>query len=114
MKEKQTLPVAPLNMDFGWGLEGDRVAILPLDAETKTKGGIIIPDTAQEKPRKGHIGQLGYEITENEDGTKDRKCKFFVGQLIQFGKYAGSEIEGEDGREYLVMRLHDILAYKPK
>ena len=110
MEEKEIKP-----MNFGWELEGDRIAISRVSDEKVSKGGIIIPDTAVEKANEGIIAAMGNEIT-HDDVTGYRKgyCPFFIGQRIKFGKYAGSEITGEDGEEYLIMRKHDILAYKPK
>jgi chaperonin GroES len=98
--------------NFGFELEGDRIAIKRAESETKTKGGIIIPDTAKEKPFKGILIQMGDDIWRNEQGMKKSGCPYFIGQPMQFGKYAGSEVEGEDGEEYLIMREHDILMYK--
>lgn len=107
-------PTAP-EMNYGWELPGDRIAILRCNEEEKTPGGIIIPDIAKEKPFKGWIAALGDEIgIDPETGSKKRNCPWFIGQLCMFGKYAGSEIIGEDGEEYLIMREHDILSYKPK
>lgn len=101
-------------MDYGWSIPQDKIAIFPLDAEEKTQGGIIIPDSVQEKPKAGYIAALGPDVTLNEDGTIDRSNPFFVGQLIRYGKYAGSEMMGVDGNEYIVMRANDILDYQPK
>ena len=84
----------------------DRILVKRLDEEEKTKGGIIIPDTAKEKPQEGEVVAVGGgKILEN--GTKvpmDVK----VGDKIIFGKYAGSEIK-VDGKEYLIMREEDVL-----
>ena len=101
-------------MNYGWQLQGDRIAVLRMEAETKTAGGIIIPDTAKEKPIRGYIAALGDAITQDESGMRKAGIPYFIGQVIYFGKYAGSEVDGEDGKEYLIMREHDILAYKPK
>ena len=101
--------------NFGWDLNGDRIAIKRIDDEKISKGGIIIPDTAVEKANEGILVALGDEITHDiETGMKKGYCKYFVGQRIKFGKYAGSEVTGDDGEEYLIMREHDILASKPK
>ena len=93
-----------------WPLRGDRVMIYVHEGEKVSKGGIIIPETAQEKPRKGTIVNLGPgEIM--PDGTYQnaniRDLK--VGQTVWHGKYAGSEFDWE-GSEFLIMRENDILS----
>ena len=80
----------------------DRVLIKPAPAEEKTIGGIIIPDTAKEKPLKGEVVAAG-------NGTKDEAMVVKVGDTVLYGKYAGQELEFE-GEKYLVMRQSDILA----
>ena len=80
----------------------DRVLIEPSAAETKTASGIIIPDTAQEKPQKGKVVAVGPGTTENPITLK-------VGDLILYGKYSGTELKYE-GNDYLIMREADILA----
>ena len=80
----------------------DRVLVEPLEAEMKTASGIIIPDSAKEKPQKGTIVAAG-------PGTKDEKMEVKVGDVVLYGKYAGTEIS-VDGKEYLIMRQSDILA----
>ena len=80
----------------------DRVLILPAPAEEKTIGGIIIPDTAKEKPLKGEVIAIG-------NGTKDEEMVVKVGDTVLYGKYAGTELELEGGK-YLIMRQSDILA----
>ena len=80
----------------------DRVLIEPLEAETKTASGIIIPDTAKEKPQKGTVVAVG-------PGTKDEPLTVKVGDTVLYGKYAGTELKLE-GTEYLMMRESDILA----
>ena len=80
----------------------DRVLILPAPAEEKTIGGIIIPDTAKEKPLKGEVIAVG-------NGTKDEEMVVKTGDNVLYGKYAGTEIDF-DGEKYLIMRQSDILA----
>lgn len=70
------------------------------EAETKTSSGIIIPDTAKEKPQKGKVIAVG-------DGVKDKPVTVKVGDNVLYGKYAGTEIN-IDGTEYLIMRNSDI------
>ena len=80
----------------------DRVLIEPAAAETKTIGGIIIPDTAKEKPLQGTIVAVG-------QGTKDEEMILKEGDKVLYGKYAGTEIEHE-GKKYLIMRQSDVVA----
>ncbi len=80
----------------------DRVLIEPAAAEEKTIGGIIIPDTAKEKPLQGKVVAAG-------NGTKDEEMVVKAGDTVLYGKYAGTELE-YDGTKYLVMRQSDILA----
>lgn len=80
----------------------DRVLIEPAPAETKTVGGIIIPDTAKEKPLQGKVVAVG-------TGTKDEEMVLKVGDEVLYGKYAGTEIEHE-GCKYLIMRQSDVVA----
>ena len=80
----------------------DRVLILPAPAEEKTIGGIIIPDTAKEKPLQGRVVAVG-------NGTKDEEMVVKVGDEVLYGKYSGTELEFE-GTKYLIMRQSDVLA----
>lgn len=80
----------------------DRVLVKPAAAEEKTISGIIIPDSAKEKPLKGEVLAVG-------SGTKDEKMEVAVGNTVLYGKYAGTELEWE-GEKYLIMRQSDILA----
>ena len=80
----------------------DRVLVEPAAAEQKTAGGIIIPDTAKEKPQKGTVVAIG-------NGKKDEPLTVKVGDQVLYGKYSGTEIS-VDGKDYLIMRESDILA----
>ncbi len=80
----------------------DRVIVEPAPAEEKTASGIIIPDTAKEKPMKGKVVAVG-------SGKKDEPMTVKVGDHVLYGKYAGTEIQ-IDGKEYLIMRESDIYA----
>ena len=80
----------------------DRVLVLPAPAEEKTIGGIIIPDSAKEKPLKGKVIAIG-------NGTKDEEMVVKPDDTVLYGKYAGTEIES-DGEKYLIMKQSDILA----
>ncbi len=80
----------------------DRVLVEPAAAETKTSGGIIIPDTAKEKPQRGTVIAVG-------PGKKDEPLTVKVGDQILYGKYGGTDIT-IDGKDYLIMRESDIYA----
>jgi len=80
----------------------DRVIVKPAAAEEKTAGGIIIPDTAKEKPQRGTVMAAG-------PGKKDEPMTVKSGDTILYGKYAGTEVSFE-GEDYLIMRESDILA----
>lgn len=93
IKTIRTMNIKPL---------ADRVLIEPAPAETKTVGGIIIPDTAKEKPLKGTVVAVG-------NGSKDEEMVLKVGDQVLYGKYAGTELE-LDGAKYLIMRQSDVVA----
>ncbi|MFY8020391.1 MAG: co-chaperone GroES [Bacteroidia bacterium] len=80
----------------------DRVLVEPATAEEKTAGGIIIPDTAKEKPQRGTVVAVG-------NGKKDEPLTVKAGDTVLYGKYAGTEISIE-GKDYLIMRESDIFA----
>ena len=80
----------------------DRVIVEPAAAETTTASGIIIPDTAQEKPQKGTVAAVG-------PGKKDEPITVNVGDTVLYGKYSGTEFKYE-GADYLIMREADIMA----
>ncbi|MCQ2342774.1 MAG: co-chaperone GroES [Paludibacteraceae bacterium] len=80
----------------------DRVLVRPVAAETKTAAGIIIPDSAKEKPLKGEVIAVG-------QGTKDEQMILKAGDTVLYGKYAGTEIE-IDNEKLLIMRQSDVLA----
>jgi len=80
----------------------DRVLVQPMEAESKTASGLIIPDTAKEKPQKGTVVAVG-------PGTKDEEMQVKVGDVVLYGKYSGTELN-VDGIDYLMMRQSDILA----
>jgi chaperonin GroES len=84
----------------------DRVIVKRIEEEEKSKGGIIIPDTAKEKPQEGKVVAVG-KGKANEDG-KITPLDVKVNDLILFGKYSGTEIN-IDGEEHLIMREEDIL-----
>jgi chaperonin GroES len=78
----------------------DRVVVKPEPAEEETKGGIIVPDTAKEKPQKGDVVAVG-------DGKKDEPMTVKQGDKVLYGKYSGTEVSIE-GEDYLIMREADI------
>ena len=80
----------------------DRVLVEPMQAETKTASGIIIPDNAKEKPQKAVVVAVG-------NGTKDHSMTVKVGDQVLYGKYSGTELKYE-GKDYLIMSEKDILA----
>ena len=89
----------------------DRVVVRRIDAEEKTKGGIIIPDTAKEKPQQGQIIAVG-------PGGRDESGKLIpldvqVGDRVLFGKWSGTEVK-IDGTEYLIMKESDIMGVLPE
>lgn len=79
----------------------DRVVVKPLPAEERTKGGIIIPDTAKEKPQQGEVIAIG-------PGKEGAQLNISIGDRVLYGKYAGQELN-YDGEDYLIMREDDIL-----
>lgn len=85
----------------------DRIIVLPLEAEAKTAGGIIIPDNAKEKPQKGEVVAAG----PGKDSETGKKIAMTLkkGDKVLYGKYSGSEVT-IDGKEYIIMRESDVLA----
>jgi len=86
---------------------GDRIVVEPLEAEEKTKGGIILPDSAKEKPQEGKVVAVGKGKV-GEDG-KPVPMEIKVGDKVLYGKYSGTEITIED-KEYIILKEEDILA----
>ena len=80
----------------------DRVVVQPVEAEQTTAGGIVLPDSAKEKPQRGKVVAVG-------EGKKDEPLTVKVGDSVLYGKYSGTEITIE-GQDYLIMRESDILA----
>jgi len=88
---------------------GDRIIIKPLEAEDKSRGGIILPDTAKEKPQEGKVVAVGKGKV--LDSGEVRKPEVKVGDCVLYGKYSGTEVTTKgDGEEYLIVREEDILA----
>ena len=97
-KEEVSMQITPL---------GDRILVKPLEAEEKTKGGIILPDTAKEKPQEGRVVAVGKGKV-LEDG-KVQPLEVKPGDKILYGKYSGTEIKLEDD-EHLIIKEEDVLA----
>ena len=87
---------------------GDRVLIKVLEAEEKTKGGIVLPDTAKERPQQGKVIAVGKGKLLESGEVKPLEVK--EGDIVVFSKYAGTEVRAKDGEEYLILREDDILA----
>lgn len=81
---------------------GTRVLIEPLKAEERTQGGLIIPDSAKEKPQSGKVIAVG-------PGSKDEPMEVKIGDIVLYGKYSGTEVS-IDNKDYLIMSQSDILA----
>jgi len=86
---------------------GDRVLLKPLEAEEKTKGGIVIPDTAKEKPQQGRVEEVGSGRINDEGKVKPLEVK--KGQKVLYGKYSGTEVT-YNSQDFLILREDDILA----
>jgi len=87
---------------------GDRVVVKPLEAESKSKGGIVLPDTAKEKPQEGKVVAVGKGKVLENGSVQSPEVK--VGDKVLYGKYSGNEITTKEGEELLIMREEDILA----
>jgi len=87
---------------------GDRIIVKPLEADEKTKGGIVLPDTAKEKPQEGKVVAVGKGKI-FEDG-KVHALEIKAGDRILYGKYSGTEISTKTGEELLIMREDDVFA----
>jgi chaperonin GroES len=86
----------------------DRVLLKVLEAESKTKGGIVLPDTAKEKPQEGEVVAVGKGKTCDDGKVKPLEVK--VGDRVLFAKYSGTEVTTKEGDEYLIVKEDDILA----
>jgi chaperonin GroES len=90
----------------------DRIVVKPLEALEKTKGGILLPDTAKEKPQEGEVLAVGKGKLSDSGTVQPLEVK--VGDKILYGKYTGTEITTKDGEEVLIMREEDVLAILKK
>jgi chaperonin GroES len=84
------------------------VVVKPLEVEAKTKGGIVLPDTAKEKPQEGKVVAVGKGRVLENGTIQSPEVK--VGDKVLYGKYSGNEITTKEGEELLIMREEDILA----
>ena len=87
---------------------GDRIVVKALEAEEKTKGGIVLPDTAKEKPHEGKVVAVG-KGKKTDDG-KVISLEVKVGDRVLYGKYSGTEVSTREGEELLIMREEDVFA----
>jgi len=85
----------------------DKIIVRPLDAEEMTKGGIVLPDTAKEKPQEGEVVAVGEGENLKDGGVRALAVK--VGDRILYGKYSGTEVSTKEGEDYLVMKEEDVL-----
>ena len=87
---------------------GDRIIVKPLEADEKTKGGIVLPDNTKEKPQEGKVVAVGKGKILDSGSVQPVEVK--AGDRILYGKYSGSEITTKEGEELLIMREEDVLA----
>lgn len=86
----------------------DRIIVKALDAEEMTKGGIVLPDTAKEKPQEGEVVAVGAGKVSDEGKKQPLELK--VGDRVLYGKYSGTEISTKEGEDLLIMREEDVFA----
>lgn len=86
----------------------DRIVVKALEAEEKTKGGIVLPDTAKEKPHEGKVVAVGKGKVGDDGKVVPLELK--AGDRILYGKYSGTEITTKEGEEYLIMKEEDVFA----
>lgn len=86
----------------------DRIIVQPLDAQEVTKGGIVLPDTAKEKPQEGKVVAVGKGRRDDKGQLTAVELK--AGDIVLYGKYSGTEIKDKKGETYLIMREEDVLA----
>lgn len=87
---------------------GDRIVVKPLEAENKSKGGILLPDSAKEKPQEAKVVAIGKGKVLDNGTVQAPEVK--VGDKVLYGKYSGNEITTKEGEELLILREEDILA----
>jgi chaperonin GroES len=91
---------------------GDRIILEPLEAESKSKGGIVLPDTVKEKPQEGKVVAVGKGKVLDNGSVQKPEVK--EGDVVLYAKYSGTEVTTKDGNEYLIVREDDILAIVKK
>lgn len=87
---------------------GDRIIVKALEAEEKSKGGIVLPDTAKEKPQEGKVLAVGSGKVQDNGSVRPLELK--VGDHVLYGKYSGTEITTKEGEDVLIMREEDVFA----
>ncbi|VAX37548.1 Heat shock protein 60 family co-chaperone GroES [hydrothermal vent metagenome] len=87
---------------------GDRIIVKALEAEEKTKGGIVLPETAKEKPQEGKVVAVGKGKVKENGEMQALELK--KGDRVLYGKYSGTEISTKDGEDYLIMKEEDVFA----
>ena len=87
---------------------GDRIVVKALEAKEKTKGGIVLPDTAKEKPQEGKVVAVGKGKLLDNGSVQPPEVK--IGDVILYGKYSGTEVSTKEGEDLLIMREEDVLA----
>jgi chaperonin GroES len=87
---------------------GDRIVIKQVEAESKTKGGILLPDSAKEKPQEAKVVAVGKGKTLENGSVKPLEVK--VGDKILYGKYSGTEVTTKEGEELIILKEEDVLA----
>jgi chaperonin GroES len=91
---------------------GDRIILKPLEAESKSKGGIVLPDTVKEKPQEGKVVAVGKGKVLDNGSVQKPEVK--EGDIVLYAKYSGTEVTTKEGEEYLIVREDDILAIVKK
>lgn len=91
---------------------GDRIVVKPLEAEEVTKGGIVLPETAKEKPQEGEVVAVGKGKTTDDGKVQSLEVK--IGDRVLYGKYSGTEISTKTGEDLLIMREDDVFAVVKK
>jgi len=87
---------------------GDRIIVKPLEAEEKSKGGIVLPDSAKEKPQEGKVVAVGKGKIKDNGEVQALELK--KGDRVLYGKYSGTEISTKEGEDYLIMKEEDVFA----
>ena len=92
---------------MGYKPLGDRLLVKPRESEEKTKSGIVLPDSAKEKPQEGEVISIGTGVKDDKGNVTPTEVK--VGDIVLYSKYSGTEVK-IDGEEYLIIKESDVLA----